>query len=252
MTRNRRPVLLVVTAHPDDESFGPGGTIARCAEEGARVVLLCATRGEAGKAGDPPLCSREELPRVREEELRRAAKVLGIAEVRFLGYLDGGVSGVPEGEAVGRIARCMEELRPAAVLTMPPGGVSGHADHQAISRFATLAFFETRCRLGGKAPAALYYWTVPAERIRDIRGDGPVHPLDAAHTAEIDVAGTLDRKIAAVRCHRTQEYSIDRVFHGFPPEVRAALRTEYFYRYYPPHSPGDPPEASLLGCSDSD
>ncbi len=241
----RRADLLAITAHPDDESFGPGGTLARCASRGLRVVLLCATRGEAGKAGDPPLCSREELPRVREEELRRAAAVLGIAEVRFLDYIDGRVDRVDEAEAAARIAGHIEALAPAAVLTMPPGGVSGHADHRAVCRFATRAFFLARQRRGDGLPAALYYWTLAAQRIREINEAGPFHPLDAAHTAVVDVTATLDRKIEAIGCHRTQHQSMERVFRGFPPEVRRALSHEYFYRYYPPHGPAEPMETDL-------
>lgn len=238
--------LLVVTAHPDDESFGPGGALARCAARGVRVVLLCATRGEAGKAGDPPLCTREELPRVREAELRRAAAVLGIAEVRFLDYIDGQVDRANEGEAVARIARHMEELGPETVLTLPPGGVSGHADHRAVCRFATRAFFLARRRRRDGRPEALYYWTLPAERIRDITGAAPLHPLDAARTAVVDVTATLDRKIEAVGCHRTQHRSVERVFRGFPPDVRQALSREWFYRYYPPHGPAEPPETEII------
>lgn len=238
--------LLAVTAHPDDESFGPGGTLARCAARGVRVVLLCATRGEAGKAGDPPLCTREELPRVREAELRRAAAVLGIAEVRFLDYVDGRVDRVDAGEAVERIARHMEELGPETVLTLPPGGVSGHPDHRAVSRFATRAFFLARRRRGDGLPGALYYWTLAAERIRDITGTAPFHPLDAARTAVVDVTASLDRKIEAVACHRTQHLSVERVFRGFPPEVRAVLSRESFYRYYPPHGPAEPPQTEII------
>ena len=72
--------LLFVFAHPDDETFLTGGVASKYTDEGVRVVLASATRGESGKVGDPPVCSREELPAVREEELRRAAAILGIAE----------------------------------------------------------------------------------------------------------------------------------------------------------------------------
>lgn len=238
--------LLAVTAHPDDESFGPGGTLARCAARGVRVVLLSATRGEAGKAGDPPLCTREALPRVREAELRRAAAVLGVAEVRFLDYVDGRVDRADAGEAVERIARHMEELGPETVVTFPPGGVSGHPDHRAVSRFATRAFFLARRRRSDGLPGALYYWTLPADRIRDITGTAPFHPLDVARTAVVDVTETLDRKIEAVACHRTQHRSAERVFGGFPPEVRQALSREGFHRFYPPHGPAEPPETEII------
>ncbi len=242
---NRRTMLLV-TAHPDDESFGPGGTIARYAASGVRVVLVCATRGEAGKAGDPPVCSRAELPRVREEELRRAAAVLRIAEVRLLGYGDGMVDRVPAEEAVAAIAGHISAVAPQVVVTFPPGGISGHRDHRAISRYTREAFdLVRRSAPRGARPAKLYYWTLPAERIRAITGAGPEDPADARHTARIDVSSYLELKIRAIRCHRTQHLSMDRVFRGFPPEVREALRYEYFYRAYPEIRPGEPEESDL-------
>lgn len=237
--------LMVITAHPDDESFGPGGTIARCAAAGVRVVLVCATRGEAGKAGDPPLCSRAELPFVRERELRCAAAVLGIAEVHLLGYIDGAVDRVPAEAAVAAIAAHMRAAVPQVVVTFPPGGISGHRDHRAISRHARAAFDRVRAESGGGWPAKLYYWTLPAGRIRSITGTGPVDPLDAACTARIDVSGHLDTKIRAIGCHRTQHLSMDRIFRGFPPEVRAALRHEHFFRAYPPVAPGEREESDL-------
>ena len=224
---NPAATLLVVTAHPDDESFGPGGTLARCADLGARIVLLCATRGEAGKAGDPPLCGPEDLPRVREEELRQAAAVLGIAEVRFLGYVDRQVEQADQEELTARLAQAMEEWRPAAVVTMPPGGISGHADHRAVCRATTRAFFLARRAAG--LPTALYYWTLPADRIRAIRGQGPAHPLDAARTTVVDVSATLDRKIAAIRCHRTQLAEMP-ILAATPAAQRRFLGGEYFQR----------------------
>ncbi len=88
-----RKTLLAVFAHPDDEAFGVGGTLARYAAQGVRVVLACATRGEAGQISDPSLATPENLGRVREEELRCAARALGVREVIFLGYRDSGMAG---------------------------------------------------------------------------------------------------------------------------------------------------------------
>ena len=78
--------LLFIFAHPDDESFSAAGTASRYAEEGARLTLVTATRGDKGKCGDPPVCRPEKLARVREEELREAARVIGIPDVRVLDY----------------------------------------------------------------------------------------------------------------------------------------------------------------------
>ena len=91
-------ILLAVFAHPDDEAFGTGGTLARYAGEGVRVALVCATRGEVGGIADPSLATRETLGQVRETELRCAAQALGISDVIFLGYRDSGMAGTPENE----------------------------------------------------------------------------------------------------------------------------------------------------------
>ena len=88
--------LLTVFAHPDDESFICGGTIAEYASQGVRVVSVCATRGEVGITSDPALATRDTLGRVREQELQEASRVLGVAELHLLGYRDSGMEGTPE------------------------------------------------------------------------------------------------------------------------------------------------------------
>lgn len=232
----------MVSAHPDDETFGPGGTIARYADAGHRVVLLCATRGEAGKPGTPPVCTIEELPAIRERELRQAAATLGIAEVVFLGYHDGQVSQVPEDEAARLVAGLILRHAARVVITFPPGGLSGHADHIAVSRFASQAFHQARATglmAGQPGPERLYYWTSRAERLERIFKRPPFHPLDATATALLDVAPWVERKLKAIRCHRSQNFSIEKVFGQFEPEVLADLRQERFCRVYPEPVPGE-------------
>src|SRR5215207_2399139 len=98
------PTLLAVFAHPDDESYVCGGTLARYAAAGVRVVLLCATRGEAGEIADPALAARDELPAMREAELRAAAERLGIVEIHLLDYQDGTLPAVAFPEGVERVS----------------------------------------------------------------------------------------------------------------------------------------------------
>ena len=133
--------LLAVFAHPDDESFRCGGTLALLARRGVQQVhVLTATRGEAGSCGDPPLCTPEGLPAVRERELRCACAALGIEPPRLLDYRDGTLAGVDEEEAVEQVLTVIRELRPQVLLTWPPDGLSGHPDHVAVSRWTALAF----------------------------------------------------------------------------------------------------------------
>src|SRR6185312_8674031 len=116
------PRLMAVLAHPDDESLGLGGTLARYASEGVQTFLVTATRGENGRHGLSRSNSPHQLGRVREAELLAASRVLGISEVHFLNYMDGGLDRVDPLEAVRKIASHIRRLRPHVVLTFGPEG----------------------------------------------------------------------------------------------------------------------------------
>lgn len=111
-----KATLFAVFAHPDDESFGAGGTLAKYAPNGTRVVLVCATRGEVGEISDASLATPESLTHVREDELRYASQTLRISELNFLDYLDSGMEGTPE------------NLHPKAFIQAPP--------HEAVDALA--------------------------------------------------------------------------------------------------------------------
>lgn len=130
--------LMCLTAHPDDESLGFGGTLARYASEGVEVSLVVGTRGERGRYGDGsrPHPGPDRLGEIREKELRAAASVLGVTHVRFLDYLDAELDRADPREAAGKIARHVRELRPQVVITFDPFGGYGHPDHIAISQLA--------------------------------------------------------------------------------------------------------------------
>jgi LmbE family N-acetylglucosaminyl deacetylase len=132
--------LLFAFAHPDDETFATGGTVARYAEAG--TVLVCATRGEAGRVTMMPDASRQEIGRVREGELRAACAVLGVAAVEVIGLPDGGLAQADPDALTGAVVRAIRRHRPRAVVTFgPEGAPTGHVDHRAISRAATAAYF---------------------------------------------------------------------------------------------------------------
>lgn len=203
MVSNETLTLLAVLAHPDDETFRCGGALALLARRGVRVQVLTTTRGGAGSCGDPPLCTPEELPAVRERELRCACAALGIEPPRLLDYCDGTLAEVDEDEAVNRVLAVVRELQPQVLLTWPPDGLSGHADHVAVSRWTARAF-QRAAELGANAPAALYHLAVPHSVAQSL---GLAH-LHATPDAEIDLAvdvrAVWAQKIAAIRCHRTQ------------------------------------------------
>lgn len=143
--------LLAVFAHPDDESFGPGGTLALYAGRGDEVYLICATRGEVGEA-PAGLNGFASVGEMREDELRRAASVLGLKAVHFLGYRDSGMPGSPDNhhpqaltmaslnEVAQQVADYIREIRPQVIITFDPIGGYRHPDHIAIHRAAVEAF----------------------------------------------------------------------------------------------------------------
>ncbi|HEY8600095.1 MAG TPA: PIG-L family deacetylase [Thermomicrobiales bacterium] len=147
--------LLVVHAHPDDECIGTGGALARYSAEGVRTVLITATLGDEGEIHDPELVEEEARPRlatIREEELRRAVKVLSVSELELLGYRDSGMIDTPANahpdnfhnanfeEAVGRVVRLIRRHRPQVVVTYNEDGGYGHPDHLQCHRVTAAAY----------------------------------------------------------------------------------------------------------------
>lgn len=145
--------LLVVTAHPDDEAFGPGGTIAFYAKQGVEVHVLCATRGEAGQTDQEFRVQNSELRMngkeigmVRENELRTSAKILGVQQVDFLDFTDGTLCNALYHRLAENIQQKIQAFAPHVVLTFEPRGVSGHLDHIAVGLTTTYAFLHTTRR----------------------------------------------------------------------------------------------------------
>src|SRR6188472_574912 len=138
------PTLMAVLAHPDDESLGFGGTLAKYAALGVEVHLVTATRGDAGRyrgirPGAPGHPGGPALGELRVSELRAAAAALGIRDVSVLDYPDGRLDAVDPQHAVAAIAGHVRRVRPQVVLTFGPEGAYGHPDHIAISQFTTAA-----------------------------------------------------------------------------------------------------------------
>lgn len=198
--------LAAVFAHPDDETFATGGTLARHAAAGGTWDLFCATDGDAGKSSGIPVASREELAALRRNELHLAARLLGARRVVLAGHRDGALREVDDDRLVGEIVRFLRASRPDVVVTFgPEGAPTGHRDHKAISRAATTAFFLAGVRRAypeagaPHAPRRLWYLTFPEPAPE---AELQVEGLPA--TAAIDVRDFLDTKREAYRLHATQ------------------------------------------------
>jgi len=171
--------ILAVLAHPDDETFGLGGTLALYSKKGNEVYLVCATRGEVGAADPEFMVGYRDVAEMRTDELMRAAKILGLKDVFFLDYRDSGMPGTDPNkhpnalinhsidEVAGRVVKYIRELEPDIVLTFDPIGGYKHPDHLHIQKAATLAFemadeasFHPEAGKPFK-PLALYYQVFP-------------------------------------------------------------------------------------------
>jgi LmbE family N-acetylglucosaminyl deacetylase len=133
--------LTAIFAHPDDETFATGATLARYASEGVRCSLYCATDGDAGQSSGIPVSSAAELGRMRREELRAACAVLGIASIELGGHSDGKLAAADPDVVIGQIVSLIRREKPDVVLTFgPEGAPTQHRDHRAICRLATSAY----------------------------------------------------------------------------------------------------------------
>jgi LmbE family N-acetylglucosaminyl deacetylase len=241
--------LMAVLAHPDDESLGIGGTLAKYAGEGVETYLVTATRGERGRFGEsgekpPP----DVVGRVREAELREAAMILGVREVNFLDYYDGDLDQANVTEAVARIADHLRRVKPHVVITFGPEGAYGHPDHIAISQLATAAVV-TAAEGNGSGPphsvSKLYYiewsrqkWEAYQNALRDLisKVDGIERKSspwpDWALTTFIDTSQFSPTVWKAISCHKTQMSIYKNLEHQSAENHKAIWGTQEFYRAF--------------------
>jgi len=269
-----KKTILSVLAHPDDESFGMGGTLALYAQNGVTVHLICATRGEAGEVGPEYLREYESISELREAELRCAAGHLGLSGVHFLDYRDSGMVGslenehpdaliqAPLNEVAARIAEHIRLLKPQVVLTFDPIGGYKHPDHITIHKATVQAFHLAGdpnfiCDAPPFQPQKLYYHTISkrfirlAVRLIRLFGKDPTrwgknNDIDLTSLAvedfpihaQIGYRSVERRKDAASVCHASQ---------GGAGLARGPLQwisrlfggKDQFMRAYPPAKPGE-------------
>jgi LmbE family N-acetylglucosaminyl deacetylase len=243
--------LAAVFAHPDDDTYAVAGTAAIHADDGIEVLVTLATSGEAGQIVDPRLTTPENLGSVREAEDRASWEEVGVrAEHRFLGYPDGGLATVPRSELVQRIESVLAEFRPGVVVTFGPDGITGHEDHIAVGEAATEAFHRAR-RASPPGPSRLLHSALP-QRVMDrwaavmvehgMEPPDPTAPFqpravpDEGFGVRVDCSAVYERKLAAVRRHRTQGEMQDVPVELWP----IILGEENFVLAWPEHEPGDP------------
>ena len=249
--------LMCVLAHPDDESLGVGGTLARYSAEGVGTYVICATRGERGRYGDAVERPHESIVGVaREAELRAAARELGVREVHFLDYIDKDLDQADPGEVIGKIVGHIRRVRPQVILTFAPDGGYGHPDHIAISQFAGAAIVcaaDPSLELEA-APthqpahhrvAKFYYiawtpgkWQAYTEAFRDLKFnvDGvdrrAVPWPDWEITTRINTERYWERVWQAVLCHKTQLTIYQKLEHLSEENHKELWGSQEFYRVF--------------------
>lgn len=235
--------LMAVFAHPDDETFGCAGTMAKYAAQGAKVIIVSATRGEVGEISDLSDATPETLGMAREQELRCAAMAVGASDVLFLDYIDGQVANTNFDELVGKVVRAIRQYKPDAILTFGPEGAYGHPDHVAIHKATTQAWAaaadpeyyldQLSDNVAPHRADRLYYVAIGrtawregmmravemgmprvgflSEDAAQFRPGGNAAPEGAEFgtpdeqiTTAIDIHDYAQQKYAAIQCHRSQ------------------------------------------------
>jgi N-acetyl-1-D-myo-inositol-2-amino-2-deoxy-alpha-D-glucopyranoside deacetylase len=261
--------LLLVHAHPDDESIETGATMAKYAAEGARVALVTCTLGELGEIIPPELqhLTPDKLGEYRIGELERACEALGVTNHRFLGgagrWRDSGMMGLPDNddprcfwradvaEAARYLVKVIEEVVPDVIVSYDANGFYGHPDHIQAHRVTKLAH-----KLA--APGAKFYATamprsvlaaalrLPPDSPFTLSDDMSASVADGQVTTAIDADAYLEAKLAAMRAHATQ-VTVDAPYYALSNDRgQRALGTEYFTLLAGQPGPGEPHEIGLF------
>lgn len=207
ITTIKKQTIVAIFAHPDDEAFGPSGTLAKFARDGHDVYLLCATKGEGG---ENHLKAKEEreLNEIREQELLCSAKTLGVKKVFFLGFIDGTLSNNQYHKLADKIIEIITPLQPEILITEEYRGVSGHLDHVAVSMVTSFVFH--------KLPFVkkIMYHCVTKEYRKLMPSDYFIFippGYDASEIDEVvDVSEVWDIKTKAILCHQSQLKDVTR------------------------------------------
>jgi LmbE family N-acetylglucosaminyl deacetylase len=264
---------MAVLAHPDDESLGLGGTLAKYASEGVDVFLLTATRGDSGRyrgypPGDHQHPGPSALANIRETELRAAASALGVREVSLLDYRDQHLDRANPREIVAAIVRHVRRVRPEVVVTFGPDGAYGHPDHIAISQFTTAAIVaaaDPAFHCDGTeaarphAVSKLYYLAWPESALAAYQAafrklvssvDGVERQAvpwpEWAITTVVDTRSFWSTVWRAISCHASQVAAYERLKHLSADDHEALWGWQSFYRAFSIVSGGRARETDLL------
>jgi LmbE family N-acetylglucosaminyl deacetylase len=227
--------ILAVFAHPDDEAFGPSGTLSRYALNGHEVRLATLTHGEAGSLGPAKHLTPVELGHLRSEELHCSARALHLSALNIYDLPDGKLARLPAERGLSIIRDEIKAFLPDAIITFHSAGISGHPDHQTVARWCLQAVQEQENGL------CLFAYGISEEQARRIqhRKLAPIPAHEVTHV--IDVSQYLDYKFTAIRCHQSQAEGWERM-KSIEGGLEAFLRNEHFSQVWP--APKQPARAA--------
>jgi N-acetylglucosamine malate deacetylase 2 len=222
---------LLIFAHPDDETFGCGGTVAKLVKEGVTVNLITATTGQAGQTGEYGEVTPEELGKIREKEHAEAAKILGISNIHYLGLMDGQLYKHKVIELSKILLPLIEKEDPDLVITFEKNGASNHPDHKKMSLATRHAFKEYIKK--AKKKTSLYHLAMPRSYLRAYEKAGlmmnafgkPKGTPDDHITTIVDIAEVFEIKDKAARAHKSQANDWNRFLKRMD---HVDLKKEYF------------------------
>lgn len=209
--------IVCIFAHPDDEAFGPSGTIALLAEKYS-INIICVTNGDAGLNSSE---EKRELAEIRREEMLRSAKILGVKNVTFLDYKDGSLSNNLYHEIADKLINKLNGLRPDVLLTFEPNGISGHIDHIAVSMITSFVFEKE------EYVHKLMYYCISRES-RALQESYFIYFPEGYTKKEInevyDVSSVWEKKLASIMEHKSQKHDSDRIL----KKLEKLPKEEYF------------------------
>ncbi|OXM85966.1 PIG-L deacetylase family protein [Paenibacillus rigui] len=217
---------LFVFAHPDDESFAAGGTMAKARHSGHEVYLICATSGCKGKSGAFQFDCREQLARHREEELKAACAFLGVTNIVLYRHPDGALHEQGLDSLAEQIKESILAIQPDIIVTFPPDGVTGHLDHIAISKATELAVTRSEGKYPSGGLPAFYYNSIP-HYYDHCKESGP--EATCCITAKVDISEFRQHKGRALQAYKSQIYSVNR---AYPGVMHADYTVIGNYEYY--------------------
>lgn len=265
--------ILWILAHPDDESFGSAGTMAWAAEKGLRTAYVCTTRGEVGEIQESSLATPDTLGAVREQELRNAMSLVGMGELRLLGFRDSGMENTADNEnpraliqqppeaVLTHLVGHIRDLRPRTVVTFGPEGIYGHPDHVMTGKIAARAVELAADRnwlpelYSPWQASALYFAAAPRERMLEMANlpDNPIGEISEMSrqnlgtpadeiTHWLDVSAWVDLKRSVLASHRTQ-VNPEEILSPDVPE--SMVRMFQFEQYTRQPLPWDPDHSTV-------